>query len=67
LRNMALVVALFAMSMPVLQLLELCCITPLYSILYARACASGIRVRISTPPTAPSAPVPKRSRVAPAF
>ena len=67
LRNMALVVALFAMSMPVLQLLELCCITPLYSVLYARACASGIRVRISTPPTAPSAPVPKRSRVAPAF
>ena len=67
LRNMALVVALFAMSMPVLQLLELCCITPLYRILYARACASGIRVRISTPPTAPSAPVPKRSRVAPAF
>ena len=66
LRNMALVVALFAMSMPVLQLIELCCITPLYSVLYARACASGIRVRNSTPPTAPSAPAPKRSRVAPA-
>ena len=49
LRNMALVVALFAMSMPVLQLIELCCITPLYSVLYARACASGIRVRNSTP------------------